>query len=73
MDSNFKRYSQIIKKTPKEISIIAYLPVLKDVDYRRGFVKRYFKKLFGFTSKPQDCKTSVLFRRMLAIYTYSYI
>jgi hypothetical protein len=42
MDSNFKRYSQIIKKTPKEISIIAYLPVLKDVDYRRGFVKRYF-------------------------------
>ena len=42
MDSNFKRYSQIIKKTPKEIRIIAYLPVLKDVDYRRGFVKRYF-------------------------------
>ena len=42
MDSNFKRYSQIIKRTPKEISIIAYLPVLKDVDYRRGFVKRYF-------------------------------
>ena len=42
MDSNFKRYSQIIKKTPKEINIIAYLPVLKDIDYRRGFVKRYF-------------------------------
>lgn len=42
MDSNFKRYSQIIKRTPKEISIIAYLPILKDVDYRRGFVKRYF-------------------------------
>jgi hypothetical protein len=42
MDSNFKRYNQIVKRTPKEVSISAYLPVLKDVDYRRGFVKRYF-------------------------------
>ena len=52
MDSNFKRYSQIVKRTPKEISISAYLPVLKDVDYRRGFVKRYFIQKTNDKSSP---------------------
>jgi hypothetical protein len=52
MDSNFKRYNQIVKRTPKEVSISAYLPVLKDVDYRRGFVKRYFIQKTNDKSSP---------------------
>lgn len=42
MESNFKRYNKIVKQSPKDIKVIAYLPELKDVDFRRGYVVRYF-------------------------------
>jgi len=42
MNNSIKRYNQIVKQTPKDIKILTYIPSPTDIDYRRGFIKRYF-------------------------------
>ena len=39
------RYNQILKKNRKSMgvpTVLPYIPKLKDVDYEKGYVKRYF-------------------------------
>lgn len=42
MNNSIKRYNQIVKQTPKDIKILTHIPSPTDIDYRRGFIKRYF-------------------------------
>jgi len=42
MNNSIKRYSQIVKQTPRDIKILTFIPSPSDIDYRRGFIKRYF-------------------------------
>lgn len=42
MNNSIKRYNQIVKQTPKDIKILTFIPSPSDIDYRRGFIKRYF-------------------------------
>lgn len=42
MNNSIKRYNQIVKQTPRDIKILTFIPSPSDIDYRRGFIKRYF-------------------------------
>lgn len=42
MESNISRYNKIVKQSPREVKILTHIPNPKDLDYRRGFIKRFF-------------------------------